>query len=176
MRHFFMHCFHWGWMMGLLVVTGCTGYSLPPLKLQPSTRIDWVRQGSGVYLDAQERVFYGVGVASGLSNALLLRSSADNQAQKQAADILARFVQTLADSVGDQAAIEPSLYALVQDTMADAVIVDHWQNSQTGQFYALCRLTLAAFKRRLSNDGALDNNMRQAMLSHADGWHARMAR
>lgn len=155
----------------LLSLTGCTA-----IPVQQISSRDWVRKESGAYIDAGEKVFYGVGISSGIRNTLLLRSSADNQAQAQVSRVLTGFTNGLANSVAPGPGIGAGVNALVNHAMADAVIVDHWQNKETGQYYALCRLTLETFKSHLATYPAFDQKTRQSMLARADTWYARIVR
>ena len=41
---------------------------------------DWVNKGGGAFKDANEKVFYGVGLADGMNNLSLQRTTADNRA------------------------------------------------------------------------------------------------
>jgi hypothetical protein len=48
----------------------------------------WVTKGSGAFDVAGSKVFYGVGVASGIRNKALLRQTSDNRARAEIAKIL----------------------------------------------------------------------------------------
>lgn len=163
-------------LVGVLLLGGCATYPLQPLSTPPQTAEDWVARGSGAFVTSGTRLFHGVGVASGIRNPLLLRSSADNNAQKEAAGIITAFLRQLSADAGDGADGDPGLYALVQRIMSDAVIVDHRQDDAGGRYFALCRLTLEAVKTRLATDITLAPEKRQAMLDRADEQHARMTR
>ena len=164
------------YLVGVLLLGGCTTYPLQTLSTPPQTTEDWVARGSGAFVDAGTRLFHGVGVASGIRNPLLLRSSADHNAQKEVAGIVTAFLRQLSPDAGDGTDGDPGLYALVQRIMSDAVIVDHRQDDTGGRYFALCRLTLEAVKCHLATDMALAPDKRQAMLDRADEWHARMTR
>jgi hypothetical protein len=161
-----------------LLLTGCVTFPIvqPTSSPPPSdSPVDWTRKESGAFIIAGEKVFLGMGVSSGTRNTLLLRSSADNLAQAEVTRILADFTETLvysvfADSGIETDEIEAEIHTIVSDTAADAVIVDHRQNRDSGHYYALCRLPLAIYKSRLATHSAFDQKIRQAMLVRADEW------
>lgn len=159
----------------LLLLSGCTAFQVPSTSPAADATTNWTQKESGAYLVAGKRVFFGRGVGSGTSNTLLLRSSADNQAQAEVSKILVDFTKALAYSVMAYSGIakgeiDAGALAIAQNTAADAMIVDHWQNRDSGQYYALCRLPLETFKSRLAAHPAFDQKTRQAMLSRADEW------
>lgn len=155
------------------MVTACATHPIP--STPPETRADWVHVGSGAYVDVHEKVFYGVGKASGIRNPMLLRSSADNQAQQEVARVVAEFISDLAHGVTNDIENEGWMHRVVHNSVADAVIIDHRQDSDNGYFYALSRLSLANVKSHLEVESALPQETRRAMLDHADEWHVRMA-
>lgn len=64
---------------------GCGG--APEVKPAAVAAPEWVAKGTGAYGGERGRVFYGVGSASGIGNASLLRSTADNRARNEVAKI-----------------------------------------------------------------------------------------
>jgi hypothetical protein len=62
--------------LGLFIVAGCA--TTPTREAKGP---DWTWKGSGAFDDAETgKVFYGVGIASGIKNKALARSTADDRA------------------------------------------------------------------------------------------------
>src|SRR5688572_13222560 len=61
---------------------------------EPSGKPRWVTRGS-VAVAGDKRAFYGVGSASGIKEAALLRSTADNRARAELAKLLDTFSASL---------------------------------------------------------------------------------
>ena len=148
---------------------GCVSY---PIAVKQSP--DWVERGSGLWR-AEEDVFQGVGVASGIQNRLLLRATADNRARSELAAVMVRYVEALAASAGKAGDQDPGvLQPLAQASLNRAVIVDHWIDPDSGRLYALCRLNMASFKDTLAAYRMLPADSRKTMLENAERQHARM--
>ena len=62
--------------MGVLFLVGCAAKQPAP-PAGPA----WVNKGSGAFDVDKGKVFYGVGMASGIRNRALLRQTADNRAR-----------------------------------------------------------------------------------------------
>ncbi len=144
---------------------------------------DWVWKGSGAFDDAGGKVFYGVGVASGIKNRALLRTAADNRSRAEIAKILESYVAVLAKdymastTAGDMSAsseeqhVEQALKTFSKTTLHGATIVDHWLDPQDGSLFALCKLDLEAFKDTLDSYKELDSKVRDYVRSNADKMH-----
>ncbi len=161
--------------LGLILLNGCTTLQVPVQDYET----DWISSGSGVYDTTQGKAFYGVGVAFGIQNRVLLRATADNRARDEMAKVLRRYIAELADSTiptVQREANEPMLNTLVQAMLCDALIIDHWFDSHEGKLFALCRVDLAAFKQRLQTYSPLDPEIRHAMELQADDLHTELSK
>jgi hypothetical protein len=128
-------------------------------------------------------VFYGVGAASGIKNAAMLRTTADNRARAEVAKVLESYVAVLSKdymastTAGDMSAsseeqhVEQALRSFSQTTLHGAEIVDHWKDPEDGSLYALCKLDLLAFKGALDDFEELDEKVRDYVRSNADKMH-----
>ncbi len=163
---------------GLLFVVGCaTTHTKGP---------EWTLKGSGVFDEDTGKVFYGVGVASGIKNYALLRSTADNRAREEIAKTLEIYVAALAKdymastTAGDMAAsmeeqhVEQALKTFTKTTLHGAVIVDRWPNPKDGTFYSLCKMDLLAFKEALNNYNELDSRVRDFVRKNAERLHGEL--
>ena len=164
--------------VGVLFIAGCATVA----RKGP----EWTLKGSGVFDEDTGKVFYGVGVASGIKNYALLRSTADNRAREEIAKTLEIYVAVLAKdymastTAGDMAAsmeeqhVEQALKTFSKTTLHGAVIVNRWSNPEDGTFYSLCKMDLSAFKEALDNYNELDSRVRDFVRKNAERLHGEL--
>jgi hypothetical protein len=165
-------------VMGILFSMGCAGRK-PAVRERP----DWVDKGSGAFDVDKGKVFYGVGVASGIKNLALLRSTADNRARAEVAKILETYVAVLAKdymastTAGDMSAtaeeqnVEQALKTFTKTTLHGAEIIDRWRDPADGTQYSLCELDLFVFKNALDDYKELDAKVRDYVRKNAEKLH-----
>lgn len=168
--------------VGIFLIAGCA--SAPPKKV--SRGPDWVWKGSGAFDSDKGKVFYGVGVASGIKNKALLRSTADNRGRAEVAKILETYVAVLSKdymastTAGDMSAsseeqhVETALKTFSKTTLHGAMIVDRWIDPEDGTFYSLCELDLHAFKDALDKHKELDSKVRDYVRENAEKMHGEL--
>ena len=171
--------------MGILLVAGCATSPKPsadPASMGPA----WVMKGSGAFDVAKGKIFYGVGIASGIKNKALLRQTSDNRARAEIAKTMETYVATLAKdymastTAGDMSKsseeqhVETALKTFSKTTLHGAVIVDHWQDPSDGSLYALCELDLGSFKDALEKSKELDKQVQDYVRENAEKLHGEM--
>ena len=168
--------------VGLLFMTGCSSTPKGDFAQGP----EWIYKGSGAFDVDKGQVFYGVGIASGISNKALLVSTADNRARAEVAKTLETYVAVLAKdymastTAGDFSAsseeqhVEQALKTFSKTTLHGATIVDHWQDPEDKTMYALCELDLLAFKEALDNYKELDAKVRDYVRENAEKMHGEL--
>jgi len=77
--------------LGVFLIAGCA--SAPEGKIADGP--EWVYKGSGAFDVDKGKVFYGVGVASGINNKALLISTAQNRARAEVAKVMETYVAVL---------------------------------------------------------------------------------
>lgn len=144
---------------------------------------DWVKKGSGAYDDDKGKVFYGVGSASNIGNAALLRSTADNRARSEIAKIFEFYTASLmkdytastsageANVHADEQHVEEAIKTVSSATLSGVQIIDHWQHPATGEFFSLAELDLESFKQSLENARELNSQAREFIRDNADKLH-----
>ena len=165
---------------GMLLMTGCAS---APAKLDEPEMPQWVYKGSGAFEEKSGKVFYGVGIASGIKNKALLFSTADNRARAEVAKILETYVAALSKdymastTAGDMSAsseeqhVEQALKTFSKTTLHGATIIDHWQDPEDKTMYSLCKLDLLAFKEALDDYKELDSKVRDYVRENAEKMH-----
>ena len=165
---------------GLLLINGCAS---APAKLDEPEMPQWVYKGNGAFDEDSGKVFYGVGIASGINNKALLFSTADNRARAEVAKTLETYVAVLAKdymastTAGDMSAsseeqhVEQALKTFSKTTLHGATIIDHWQDPDDKTMYSLCKLDLVAFKEALDDYRELDDQVRDYVRENAEKMH-----
>lgn len=102
----------------------------------------WVNRGSGAF-PADKRSFYGVGIASGVKNPALLRSTADNRARAEVGKVFEVYsAQLMKDYLSTEGqSVEQATKTFSAGSMQGAEIVDRYLNGE-GVQYSLCVLNL----------------------------------
>jgi hypothetical protein len=167
--------------LGILFSIGCAGKQ--PAGPQPP---EWVNKGSGAFDVDKGKVFYGVGIASGIKNRALLVSTADNRARAEIAKIMETYVAVLAKdymastTAGDMTAtseeqhVEQALKTFSKTTLHGARIIDHWRDPADGSYFSLCELDLFAFKNALDEHKELDAKVRDYVRQNAEKLHGQL--
>jgi hypothetical protein len=150
----------------LLSLGGCAG----PRQAPPGTP-EWVRQGPGPAIADGTRFLYGVGVVGKMKSRVLMRAAADNKAKSKLSRAVNDYVEALMvvytkspQAEGDDEARSQTLQELrgvAGATLPTAVISDHWQDPDTGNFFALCRLEFSDLLHRIANSQILPASLRR---------------
>jgi len=164
---------------GMFFLTGCSSKPESAFSKGP----EWVYKGSGAFDAEKGKVFYGVGIASGIKNKALLVTTADNRARAEIAKTLETYVAVLAKdymastTAGDMSEtseeqhVEQALKTFSKTTIHGATIVDHWQDPADMTMYSLCELDMFAFKDALETHKELDAKVRDYVRKNADKMH-----
>jgi hypothetical protein len=170
-------------ILGLLVVAAlaaCSGSKAPEMSSQVlhANGPDWVNRGTGAFGD-KEKVFYGVGIAQGIRNAAMRRSTSDSRARAEIAKILDTYVAVLnkdymaSTTAGDMSAsgeeqhVQQALKTYSQMELSGVQIIDHWVDND-GTEYALARLDMDTFKANMDRMKELNAAVRDAVRANAD--------
>ena len=171
--------------MGVLLVAGCATSPKPsadPASMGPA----WVMKGSGAFDVTKGKVFYGVGIASGIKNKAHLRQTADNRARAEIAKTMETYVATLSKdymastTAGDMSKsseeqhVETALKTFSKTTLHGAEIVDRWIDPSDGSMYSLCELDLFSFKDALEKSKELDKQVQDYVRENAEKLHGEM--
>jgi hypothetical protein len=150
----------------LLSLGACAG----PRQAPPGTP-EWVRQGPGPAIADGTRYLYGVGVVGKMKSRVLMRAAADNKAKSKLGRAVNDYVEALmaaytesTQAAGDDEARSQALQELrgvAGATLPTAVVSDHWQDPDTGNFFALCRLEFSGLLHRIASSQILPPSLRR---------------
>ena len=168
-------------VVAVLALAACGGGGTPQQsnQVQHASGPDWVNKGSGAFGGDKGKIFYGVGIASGIRSQSLRRNEADTQARAQIAKIMSTYISELNKSyaasttAGDQSAsseeqhVSDTLKAYSQSELSGVLIVDHWVDND-GTEFALAQLDMASFSNNMDKMKDLNSKVRDAVRANAD--------
>jgi len=164
----------------MLVVPACAGRrsndAVVPTAA-PHGSPAWVNRGSGAFNDGS-RVFYGVGVVSGIRNVALARSSAETRARAEVGTALNTFISSLMrdyqSSISDiqrseeQQMVEQTIRQFTDVNLSGVRITDHWQDPSNGTLYALARWDIEQASQSLEQMNQLNTRVRDYIRANAE--------
>ena len=172
-------------VIGLAMVAAalfaCGGEKKPEMSNQVlhANGPDWVNRGSGAFGGEKGKIFYGVGIASGIRNAALRRQTADARARSEIAKTLDTYVAVLnkdyqaSTTAGDMSAsteeqhVQQALKTYSQMELSGVLIVDHWVDTD-GTEWALAQMDMDTFKANLDKMKELNAQVREVVRQNAD--------
>ena len=175
----------------LQVFSGCTTTTPMAEKTRPLVGDyqppDWVNKGSGAFKDANdEKVFYGVGLADGMNNLSLQRTTADDRAIVNIATQIKSVVKRLKKDYESITArdkdtterenVENAMKLLVNQTVNGAKIIDHWEHPGKNVLYALARVQFSKLQKQIEARKGLSDEARQKIKKKAEKIYEDMAK
>ncbi len=158
---------------GGLVLTACGGDQIKG-EGKTSDRPGWVDKGRAAMPD---KAFYGVGVASNITDIGLRRSTADAQARTELAKVFSTRVQDLLKTYrasttdGDKEAAEAhrqqATKVFTEMELSGVEIVDRFFDLQASAQFSLARLDAKAFDTQLEGMAALNKRAKDAIKASA---------
>lgn len=168
----------------IIVFTMLYGCSTAPVSETSKGEPGWVTKGSGAFDSPKGKVFYGVGVAQGIKNIALIRSTADNRARAEIAKIMETYVAVLsknymASTAGgadvsqssEEQHVQETLKSFTEMTLNGAEIIDRWKDPSDDTQYSLAKLDLTAFKDTLDKAKELNSKVRDYVKANAEKAH-----
>jgi hypothetical protein len=140
---------------------------------------DWVYRSSGAFRSDKGKVFYGVGIASGIRNAAMRRSTSDARARSEISRVLDSYTSILAKDykastsgsdgkdTPEEQRVEQVLKNYPQSELPSVQIIDHWVDND-GNEYALASLDLEVIKGNMDRMKDLTAKARDALRADAD--------
>ena len=187
---FRFRCFTWVVGAGLcLAVLGCgAAKERAFVPLQEMKGPEWLSKGTGAFTKEKGKAVYAVGVAAGIRNTALLRTTAETRAKANVAGWFEEHVTKFSKdymastTAGDMSRsseeqhVEEGIQKFTSQTLRGVDIVELWQDPNNGDLYALARLDLAAAMEQLTNARELDAKVRDYVRKNADNFHEELAK
>jgi hypothetical protein len=168
-------------IMAVAMLAACGGGEKP----QQSGQIlvqgapNWVNKGSGAFNGEKGRVFYGIGISSGIRNAALRRQDADSKARADIAATMNTYVTRLTKSyaastmandpsaTSEEQHVSDALKTFTQMQLSGVGIVDHFVAAD-GTEYALAQLDMDGFKNGMDKMKELNATVKNAVKANAE--------
>lgn len=159
--------------MGVAATLGCQTEkkSAPPTVLHANGP-DWVNIGTGAITDESGKRFQGIGIVSGVRDALLRRRMVDSRARGEIQRTLEEFLETVQKDVpsgtdpNEKQRVQAAFKGLAASESGIRVI-DHWVDTDNTE-YALAELDLASFKSNVEKTKELDARAKEAVSRNVD--------
>ena len=168
-------------VLSFALLFGCASKSEEVAPQPPvSDRPTWVDKGSGAFEGEMGKTFYGVASAWGIKNPSLLRTTADNRARAEIAKVFKVYTAALMkdyaastmagdpEVVSEEQHVESTIKTFTKAELAGVEIVDHYKDRDTGELFALARMSLTAFEDYLSKSQELSEKARERVIQHAE--------
>jgi hypothetical protein len=162
-----------------IIISGCSSAPVAPTASKGEP--DWVNKGSGAFDTPKGKVFYGVGVAQGIKNIALLRSTADDRARVEIVKTIKIHIARLkkdyqASTTGgadmslstEEQHTWEAIESYAEMELNGAEIIDRWRDTSEGVQYALAKLDLTAFKDTLDKAKELNSKVRDFVKDNAN--------
>jgi len=147
---------------------------------------NWVNKGGGAFKDANEKVFYGVGLADGMNNLSLQRTTADDRAISNVATQIKSVVKRLRKDYESITAknkdtterenVDNAMKLLVNETVEGARIIDHWEHPGKNVLYALARVELSKLQKQIDTRKELSDESRAEIKKKAEKLYEEMVK
>ena len=167
-------------IFAIVCLAACGGQKLtdgPIAEKAPA----WVNQGSGAFEDADgKKVFYGVGMITGIRDRGLAVQAADQRARAEIAKSLDNYVAVLirdymvsTSAVDMQGASEEqdvsvALKGFTKATLKGSIIVGHWRDEVDGTMFSLARLDMDNFKETVNQSEEVEDNIRDFVRNNSE--------
>ena len=167
-----------------LFLSGCSG--MEKVTKEQDSSPAWVMKGSGAFGGEKGKVFYGVGSASNIENLSLLRTAAKNRATNEVAKVFQTYTASLmkdyaastsageANVSSEEQHVEQAIKTVTSMTLSGVQIVDQWQDPKTGEYFALTRLNLDAFKDSMEKAQEFNANVKEYIKQNAERLHQQL--
>ena len=139
----------------------------------------WIRKGCGAFFGEKKKLVCGVGAIGGMTNPGLARSAAEGRGRSDIARSLkVRCKNMLKDyqaatqggpgnKLNNEQYVTDTSKEITDMTLSGTRLEDSWV-SDAGTFYALMVLDVEAFRDQVKNMSQLDEQVRQAIVQHAE--------
>ena len=165
-------------LMAAFLMTGCAGKT-KDLSRQ-TAKPDWVKKGSCAVKDGKDQAFYGVGSAWGIKNPSLMRTTSENRARAEISKVFNFYTASLVsdfqmsamagnvDKTTEEVHTEETMKIFTKAKLSGVMIIDHWMNRDTGQFFSLACMKLSEFEGFMKNAEELSETLRKRVLEHSE--------
>lgn len=170
----------------LIAIIGCAGKRVDTVGFNKTDAPNWVIKGSGAFKDKSDRIFYGVGSASGIKNYSLLRTTSENRARNEVAKVFDIYISSLLrdyatsttagnfDLSNEEQHVEQAIKSVVSVTLSGVEIIDHYEIPEKNLLFSLAKLNLDKFGENLESMKELNSTVRDFVRENARKLHEKL--
>ncbi len=161
-----------------LTFVACASRTVVESDLAINGAPDWVNEGKQALKGDDKRFFRGIGSAPAMNDASLQKSTADNRARAEVAQIFSSFMNVVAKdysgavSDASETINEQVVSRLIKNsTKLDLIgveIIARWQDTKTGIVYSLAELDMKKFKTVAATAVDMDARLKKYIDQEAD--------
>jgi len=164
--------------MVAFLMTGCAGKTKNLFR--QTAEPDWVKKGSCALKDGKGHAFYGVGSVWGIKNPSLMRTTSENRARAEISKLFNVYTASLmsdfqmsamagnVDKTTEEVHVEQTIKTFTKAKLSGVMIIDHWINRETGEFFSLACMKLSEFEGFMKNAEELSETLRKRVLEHSE--------
>lgn len=171
--------------MVCIVLAACSSRTVVKSDLGIRGAPDWVNEGKQALNDGGKRFFRGVGTAASINDEFLQRSTADNRARAEVAQIFSSYMNVVAndysaaisdtdDTINEQATSN-TIKNITEIDLIGVEIIARWKDKRTGIVYSLAELDMKKFKTIAASAKDMDAKLKSYIEQKADSIFDTMA-
>src|SRR5437867_5948145 len=157
--------------LAVAMLVGLTACGGPPT---------WVKKGSGVLNNKEDKSFYGVGAVIGVKNEPLAWDTAENRARAELAKNFETYTAYLmrdyaaSTTAGDftrnteEQNVERAIKTFAAVTLSGVRPVDRYKDEKTGTYYVLAKLSLKDMQEQMLQAKELNSQVRDFVRKNAE--------
>lgn len=167
-----------GAMLLSLTLFACSSHTKVESDLGIKGAPDWVNEGKQAFKDGKDRFFRGIGSAPTMNDPSLQKTTADNRARAELAQVFSSFMDVMAndysaavadtDEVINEQAVSRSIKNITKLNLTGAEIIARWKDKKTGIVYSLAEIDMKKFKTVSSAAQNMDPALKQFIEKEAD--------
>lgn len=139
-----------------LAISACTSRTVVESDMGIKGAPKWVNEGSQAFKDDKTRFFRGVGSAPKMPDGYLQKSTADNRARAEVAQIFSSYMNLIASDysgtltdgtdIASEQAVSRTLDTITKLNLIGVEIIAHWKDKNSGMVYSLAEFDMKNFK------------------------------
>lgn len=167
-------------IMSMLALTlfACSSHTVVESDLGIKGAPDWVNEGKQALKDGDKRFFRGIGSAPSMNDPSLQRTTADNRARAELAQVFTSYMDVISndysasasdtDDTSNQQAVSRNVKNITKLNLVGAQIIARWRDKKTGTVYSLAEIDMKKFKTVAKASSNMDPKLKQFIENEAD--------
>lgn len=161
-----------------VIIFACSSNTVVESNLGIKGAPDWVNEGKQAFKDGKNRFFRGIGSAPSMNDPSLQKTTSDNRARAELAQIFSSYMDVVAsdysaavassDDLVNEQAVSRNVKSITKLNLTGAEIIARWQDKKSGVVYSLAEIDMKKFKTVASAAKNMDPKLKQFIETQAD--------